>query len=103
MEARSIEDPAALEEDRDVIRRALAGVARARGAAGLQLVAAMLVGERGGRVARAGLDRLSTFGVLAGRAPEDAMTVLRVLLANGWIDLTPGDFPVPVLTPSASG
>src|SRR5262249_32391985 len=85
--------PAALDDDRAVVRRALAGVARARGAAGLQAVAAMLAGERAPRVVRAGLDRLSTFGVLAGRTHEDVMAVLRVLLANGWIDLTPGDFP----------
>jgi ATP-dependent DNA helicase RecQ len=96
--AHAVAEPAALEEDRDVVRRALAGVARARGSAGLQAVAAMLAGERGPRVVRAGLDRLSTFGVLAGRALEDVMAVLRVLLANGWIDLTPGDFPVPVIT-----
>ncbi len=99
VDARAEADPAALEADRDVLCRALAGVARARGAAGLQVVAAMLAGERGPRVARAGLDRLSTFGVLAGRSADDAMTVLRVLLANAWIDLTPGDYPVPVITP----
>ncbi len=99
VDARTSADPGALDADRDVLRRALAGVARARGGAGLQAVAAMLAGERGPRVSRAGLDRLSTFGVLAGRSADDAMTVLRVLLANGWIDLTPSDYPVPVMTP----
>jgi ATP-dependent DNA helicase RecQ len=98
VEHRAAEDPGALDEDRDTIRRALSGVARARGAAGLQAVAAMLGGDRGPRGARAGLDRLSTFGVLQGRTPEQIMTVLRVLLANGWIDLTPGEYPVPIIT-----
>jgi ATP-dependent DNA helicase RecQ len=50
-------------------------------------------------VVRAGLDQLSTFGVLAGRRPAEIMAVLRALLANGWIDLTDGDFPVPRITP----
>jgi len=98
VDARADADPTALAADRDILRRALAGVARARGGAGLQAVAAMLAGERAPRVCRAGLDRLSTFGVLAGRTTDDVMTVLRVLLANGWIDLTQGDYPVPVIT-----
>jgi ATP-dependent DNA helicase RecQ len=93
------EDPALLEIDRDVIRRALSGVARAKGSAGMVVVASMLAGELTPRVARAGFDRLSTFGILPGRSPDDAMAVLRVLLANGWIDLTPGDYPVPEVTP----
>ena len=100
VEARAALDPAALDEDRDVIRRALAGVARARGSAGLVAVAGMLAGEQGPRLARMGLDRLSTFGVLSGRTRAEVMTVLRVLLANGWIDLSEGDFPMPVITAS---
>jgi ATP-dependent DNA helicase RecQ len=73
-------------------------VARAKGAAGLLVVASMLAGERTARVVRAGFHRLSTFGVLRGRTPEQALIVLRVLLANAWIDLTPGDYPVPLIT-----
>ncbi|MFT3765908.1 MAG: ATP-dependent DNA helicase RecQ [Minicystis sp.] len=92
-------DPAALDEDRDAVRRALAGVARARGTVGLAAVAAMLAGERNARVTKAGLDRLSTFGVLAGRTGEEVMGILRALLANGWIDLDGGDYPVPRMTP----
>jgi ATP-dependent DNA helicase RecQ len=59
----------------------------------------MLVGEHHDKLRRLGLDRLSTFGVLAGRSHAEAMTILRVLLANGWIDLSDGDFPVPLVTP----
>jgi ATP-dependent DNA helicase RecQ len=91
-------DPGAASADRDAVQRALAGVARARGAAGLGAIAAMLAGETSARVARAGLDRLSTFGLLAERGHEGALAVLRALLANGWIDLTDGDFPVPRVT-----
>jgi ATP-dependent DNA helicase RecQ len=95
----ALRDPTDLDDDRDVIRRALAGVARARGAVGLSGVAAMLAGEGSRLVLRAGLDQLSTFGVLAGRTPDEVMAVLRALLANGWIDLSEGDFPVPRITP----
>ena len=90
--------PAELEGDLDTVRRALAGVARTKGAAGMLAIAAMLVGETTARVSSARLDRLSTFGVLAGRTSEAAMAVLRVLLANGWIDLTTNEYPVPLIT-----
>ena len=86
--------------DLDVVRRALAGVARARARVGMQAIAAMLVGESTERVRKSGLDALSTFGVLAGRSAGDAMTALRVLLANGWIDLSPGEYPMPHITKS---
>jgi ATP-dependent DNA helicase RecQ len=91
-------DPDALERDADVVRRALAGVARAKGGAGMQAIAAMLRGERSARVAALGLDRLSTFGVLEGRSKDDVAAVLRVLIAAGWIDLGDGEFPMPVVT-----
>ncbi|WP_437727872.1 RecQ family ATP-dependent DNA helicase [Sorangium sp. So ce861] len=93
-------DPAALARDNDLVRRALAGVARAKGGAGMQAIASMLTGESNERVRRMGLDRLSTFGVLEGKRHDEAMSILRVLLANGWIDLTTGEFPVPLVTPS---
>ncbi|AUX31591.1 MULTISPECIES: ATP-dependent DNA helicase RecQ [Sorangium] len=93
-------DPAALARDNDLVRRALAGVARAKGGAGMQAIASMLTGESNERVRRMGLDRLSTFGVLEGKRHDEAMSILRVLLANAWIDLTTGEFPVPLVTPS---
>lgn len=82
----------------DVLRRALAGVARAKGSAGMQAIAAMLVGERNARVVKLGLDRLSTFGVLDGWTADEVMRVLRMLLANGWVDLSASEFPVPLIT-----
>jgi ATP-dependent DNA helicase RecQ len=64
----------------------------------MQAIAAMLVGEATERVRKSGLDRLSTFGVLGKKSSGDAMTVLRVLLANGWIDLSSGEYPMPHIT-----
>ncbi|AKT41965.1 ATP-dependent DNA helicase RecQ [Chondromyces crocatus] len=93
-------DPEALERDNDIVRRALAGVARVKGAAGMQLIGSMLVGESNERLRRIGLDKLSTFGVLPARTHAEAMMVLRVLLANGWIDLTDSEYPVPLITPA---
>jgi ATP-dependent DNA helicase RecQ len=93
-----VEDPDALARDLDVIRRALAGVARVKGGAGMQAVASMLAGEHNPRVDRLGLDRLTTFGVLAGKSGDEALRILRVLLANDWIDLTSNEYPCPIMT-----
>jgi ATP-dependent DNA helicase RecQ len=41
---------------------------------------------------------LSTFGLLRSRSQEDVMRLLRAALAAGWIDLSGGEFPIPVLT-----
>ncbi|WP_437759166.1 RecQ family ATP-dependent DNA helicase [Sorangium sp. So ce1389] len=100
VDALEASDPAALARDNDLVRRALAGVARAKGGAGMQAIASMLVGESNERVRRMGLDRLSTFGVLDRKSHDEAMSILRVLLANAWIDLTTGEFPVPLVTPA---
>ncbi|MCK6587178.1 MAG: ATP-dependent DNA helicase [Polyangiaceae bacterium] len=91
-------DPASLERDLETLRKALSGVARARGGAGMAAIASMLSGEPTARVVRLGLDRLSTFGIMKERSPEDAMAVLRALLANGWIDLSDSEYPVPLIT-----
>ncbi len=99
VELREADDPAAIAADLDVIRRALAGVARTKGGAGMASVAAMLSGQHTERVDRLGLDRLSTFGVLSLKTPEENLVILRVLLANAWIDFGGAELPVPVLTP----
>jgi ATP-dependent DNA helicase RecQ len=92
------DDPAMLEKESVVIRKALAGVARARGRGGMQAVAEMLRGKASERVVRFGFDGLSTFGLLADRGQDDVMRLLRALLAAGLVDLTPGEYPIPILT-----
>ncbi len=81
-----------------VLRKALAGVARARGRGGLVAVAEMLRGERSARVEKFGFDQLSTFSLLAGRSQGWVLSLLRGLLAAGWIDLTATEHPVPFVT-----
>jgi ATP-dependent DNA helicase RecQ len=81
-----------------VVRMALSAVARARQRAGLGAVAEMLRGIDGERTRRFGFTELSTFGLLRDRSATWVMDLLRGLLAAGWIDLTPTDHPVPLLT-----
>ena len=92
------EEPETLAHEALVIRKALAGVARARRRAGMQAIAEMLRGERSARVVKVGFDALSTFGLLSAHDEDEVMGILRALLGAGLIDLTPGDYPMPYLT-----
>jgi ATP-dependent DNA helicase RecQ len=80
------------------VRKALAGVARSRQRAGMVAVAEMLRGERNARIEKYGFDRLTTFGLLSERPQAWVLSLLRALLAAGWIDLTPTEHPVPFVT-----
>ncbi len=81
-----------------VARKALAAVARANGRAGTQAIAEMLRGVSTQRTERFGFTRLSTFGLLKDVPQDWVVAVLRGLIAAGWVDLTPTDHPVPLLT-----
>ncbi|MBI2388390.1 MAG: ATP-dependent DNA helicase RecQ [Deltaproteobacteria bacterium] len=80
------------------VRKALAGVARVKQRAGMIAVAEMLRGDKSARVERFGFDQLSTFGLLSNRTQTWTLSLLRALLAAGWIDLTPTEHPVPFVT-----
>lgn len=96
----SVVDDDQREQDTQVVRKTLAAVARANQRAGIQAVAEMLRGVVSVRTTRFGFTQLSTFGLLKGRSQEWVVAVLRGLLAAGWVDLTPSEHPVPVLTQS---
>jgi ATP-dependent DNA helicase RecQ len=81
-----------------VVRMALSAVARSRQRAGMVAVAEMLRGIDDERTRRFGFTELSTFGLLRGRTQRWVMNLLRGLLAAGWIDLTPTEHPVPLVT-----
>jgi ATP-dependent DNA helicase RecQ len=91
-------DDAEREETTRLVRMALSGVARARQRAGMQAVAEMLRGVDSERTRRFGFTELTTFGLLRDRSPSWVLDLLRALLAAGWIDLTPTEHPVPLLT-----
>jgi ATP-dependent DNA helicase RecQ len=87
------------EQTATTVRMALSAVARARGRAGIAAVAEMLRGVDDERTRRFGFTDLSTFGLLRGKDPSWVLDLIRGLLTAGWIDLTPTDHPVPLLTP----
>ena len=81
-----------------VVRQALSGVARVQGRAGLGTVCDMLRGQGSARVTRFGFERLSTFGLLSAYSDGALHTLLQRLIVAGLIDLSTGDYPVPLLT-----
>lgn len=87
-------------DDAATVRKALAAVARAKGRAGLSAVTEMLCGVRSERTERFGFTALSTFGLLSTRPVPWVTSLLRGLVAAGWIDLTTTDHPVPLVTTS---
>jgi len=90
--------PQSIEESTLVVQKALSGVARTNRRAGLQSVADMLRGQPTSKVQKFGMRELSTFGLLKEYDAESMMALLRALLAAGWIDLTPTQYPVPFVT-----
>jgi ATP-dependent DNA helicase RecQ len=95
-------DDRAREGTARTVRMALSAVARARQRAGMVAVAEMLRGVDSEKTRRFGFTELSTFGLLRERAQPWVMDLLRALLAAGWIDLTPSEHPVPLLTPAGA-
>jgi len=86
------------EADALVVRKALAGVARNQGRAGLTAVSEMLHGTDNERLRRLGLTELTTHGLLKDHPKAWVLALLRRLITAGLVDLTTGEFPIPYLT-----
>ncbi|MGB5547202.1 MAG: ATP-dependent DNA helicase RecQ [Polyangiales bacterium] len=89
---------AASEEETLLVRKALSGVARNQGRAGLTAVSEMLHGTDNERLRRLGLTDLSTHGLLQDRPKPWVLALLRRLITAGLVDLSTGEFPIPHLT-----
>ncbi len=81
-----------------IVRKALSGVARAHHKLGLQAVVKLLRGEDDPRLARLGLDQVTTYGALRERDADWLLRLLRRCVTAGWVDFTGGERPVVLLT-----
>lgn len=88
----------ALPDETEIIRKALAGVARARGAFGLRRVAGMLAGSKARDVIRTNLAKLSTYGLLADVGVEGCAELLQLLVDQDLCRLVGADYPLIELT-----
>ncbi len=80
------------------VRKALAGIARARRGAGMAAIAGSLAGESSARGVAQRLERLSTHGILSELGKERVLGLLRRMVTAGLVELTAGDYPMPYLT-----
>ncbi len=85
------------------VRIALSGVARADGRFGKTVIAQMLAGSRSTKMAKFHLDRLSTFGLLAGLTQAEIAELMDELHRQGLLQSTEVDDFRPVLRLSPAG
>ena len=92
-EARELE-----EDERLTVRKILACVARMEGRFGKGLIASTLRGSRSAKIAQAGLDRLSTYGLLADMTQDEILLFVDALVSAGALRVTGGAYPTVQLT-----
>ncbi|MDX2194159.1 MAG: ATP-dependent DNA helicase RecQ [Gemmatimonadales bacterium] len=85
-------------EKATIVRKALSAVARLHGRFGLQMVVKLLAGQPDERLERGGFAATKTFGALRGRGEPWLLALLRRCVTAGWVDFTPDERPVVLLT-----
>ncbi len=76
-------------------------IMRMREQFGISLVADVLKGSKNKKVLQYGFDSLSTYGLMKDRILKQISDFTNVLVAEGYIHLTEGQYPVAKLTPRA--
>ncbi len=61
---------------------------------GITLVTAVLRGSKDRRILQLGLDRLPTYGLLRGRPEKEITGYIQTLIADGYLKVTEGQYPV---------
>jgi ATP-dependent DNA helicase RecQ len=90
------------EAERLCVRKILACAARMEGRFGKGVLAATLRGSRSAKIAQAGLDRLTTYGILSDMTQDEIMLYVDALVSAGALFVTGGAYPMVQLTPLGS-
>ncbi|MEL7564868.1 MAG: DNA helicase RecQ [Dehalobacterium sp.] len=69
---------------------------------GIKLVTAVLKGSRIKKIKDLGFDRLSTYGLMADHTEKEISDLINLLVAEGYIYLTEGKYPVAKLCPEST-
>ena len=85
-------------EETVILQKALSCVARVNGRFGRGRIAQTLVGSRSKDVLDAGLDRLSTYGLLRDQGEDYVWSLLDTLIRAGCIEVSAGQYPTLTLT-----
>jgi len=86
------------EDERLTVRKILACVARMEGRFGKGMLASTLRGSRSAKMAQAGLDRLSTYGLLSEMTQDEILLFVDALVSAGALRVTGGAYPTVQLT-----
>ncbi|HEY0003796.1 MAG TPA: RecQ family ATP-dependent DNA helicase [Pyrinomonadaceae bacterium] len=86
------------DEEKLLVRKILACAARMQGRFGKGLLAGTLRGSRARNIQQAGLDQLSTYGILSDMTQEELLTYVDALVAAGALSVTGGAYPTVSLT-----
>jgi ATP-dependent DNA helicase RecQ len=81
-----------------IVRKALSGVARVHGRFGMSAAVKLLRGMKDERLARTGLDRVRTYGILKEESEEWLTRLLRRLVTAGWVVFSGEDRPLVLVT-----
>ena len=95
----AVTEPRELSEDeRLTVRKILACAARMGGRFGKGMLASALRGSRSAKLSQAGLDQLSTYGILSGMTQDEILLYVDALVAAGCLHVTGGSYPTVSLT-----
>jgi ATP-dependent DNA helicase RecQ len=95
----AVAEPRELSEDEALaVRKILACAARMNGRFGKGMLAAVLRGSRSSKLSQAGLDQLSTYGILSGMTQEEILAYVDALVAAGCLHVTGGAYPTVSIT-----
>jgi RecQ family ATP-dependent DNA helicase len=86
-------------EENLLVRKILACAARMQGRFGKGMLASTLRGSRARNVLQAGLDQLSTYGILDDMTQDELMIYIDALVAGGCLNVTGGAYPTVSLSP----
>ncbi|MDT7541008.1 MAG: ATP-dependent helicase RecQ [Acidobacteriota bacterium] len=82
------------EEERLCVRKILACAARMEGRFGKGILAATLRGSRSAKITQTGLDRLTTYGILADMTQDEIMLYIDALVSAGALHVTGSAYPM---------
>jgi ATP-dependent DNA helicase RecQ len=85
-------------EEALTVRKILACAARMGGRFGKGMLASVLRGSRSAKLSQAGLDRLSTYGILSGMTQDEILLYVDALVAAGCLQVAAGTYPTVALT-----
>lgn len=80
-------------------QKILSCIWRMREQFGVTMVAAVLKGSKNKKVLQRGFDKLPTYGLLQEYTEKEVIHLIKVLIAEGYIGLTEGQYPVARLLP----